>query len=152
VTTSFPSPPADGSVEAIFHTLDSQIVEQIATIGVGMAAIGGMSSVTGTAANSMLRTVFPARRNKPLLHRLLVRTDETGVKLYASNRNGRQGPLVLDVRSGTFQARLHRNIGQIELTLFINDRDPITLVGKWGPFRRQPMRVAKVIIRSCSLP
>lgn len=113
-----------------------------------MAAIGGMSSVTGTAANSMLSTMFPGRRSKPLPHRLVVRTDEEGVKLYASNRKGTKGPLVLDVRSGSYQAKLHRNVGQIELTLFIEGRDPVTLVGKWGPFRRHPMQVARAIVQS----
>jgi hypothetical protein len=133
------------SLEAPFHTLDSRLIEGIVTMGIGMASIGGASSVTGAAADAVHKSLFPARRGKPLPHRLLVRTDRAGVHIYSSDRKGSRGPLVLEAPAGTYSATLNRNIGAIEVTLFIHGRDPIALMGKWGPFRRQPMRVARAL-------
>lgn len=139
VTTS------DDGLEALFHTWDPQLVADITAMGVGMTGVASGSSMS--LATPAFLSFLPTRPSKPLPHWILLRADQQGIHLFASNRKRRRGPLILEAGPGTFRASLHRNIGDIELLLFFITREPISLKGKWGPFHHQPIRVARDLVQ-----
>lgn len=134
-----------GRAEAIFHTWDPKLVADIAAIGVGMAGVASGSAMS--LATPAFFDFLPSRRAKPLPHWILLGVDGQGIHLHASDRHRRKGPVVVEAEPRTYRATLHRNLGDIELLLFIKKQEPISLKGKWGPFWHQPMRVARAVLR-----
>jgi len=74
-----------------------------------------------------------------------VRISGQGIELCASDRKGSEGQTLLVVPRGTFRAAVHRNIGWFQLLLFVPDKPPIELRGKWSPSTGEPMRVARLV-------
>jgi len=135
---------ADGALEAMFHTWDPQLAADIAAMGVGMAGVASGSAMS--LATPAFLSFLPTRSSKPLPHWILLRADGQGIRLFASDRKRQKGLLVKEAARGAFRASLHRNIGDIELLLFFGAQEDVLLKGKWGPFRHQPMRVARAVL------
>jgi hypothetical protein len=85
-------------------------------------------------------------QNPQLPHWVLLQTDEAGIHLFASDRDGARRGLLLEAAAKTYRAALHRSIGQIVLMIFVLDQPPISLKGRWGPVARKPIRVAREVI------
>jgi hypothetical protein len=137
-----PQKPTGGTDEApaaLFRSWDSHLLASIAAFVVGVLGGGGGGSSAGAAAN--------VGSLPPQLPRwILVETDALGVRLFASNRSGAKGGQLLEAGQGTFRASLHRNVGQIQLMLFVPEERSVALKGRWGPFRRGPIRVARAVV------
>jgi hypothetical protein len=133
----------DGGEEALFETWDSHLFADIAAMGVGFAAVA--SGVGMSEATPDLLSFLPNRRSKVLPHRILLRADSHGIHLFASDRKSQRGKLVMEAVPGSFRASLHHNIGDVELLLFFKGYECVALTGKWDPFRRKAMRVAREV-------
>ncbi len=135
--------PAHGNDEArtaLFRSWDTHRLAKMTSFVVGVMGAGAVGSPAAAGAADM--GSLP-----PQLPRwVLVQTDAHGVRLFASNRNGTKGGQLLEAGRGTFRASLHRNAGQIQLMLFVPEERPVALKGRWSPFRRGPIRVARAIV------
>lgn len=127
--------------EALFRTWDSRLVAAIAALGRGLTGIskgGGSVPPAGTKSD-------PAQPPKEQ-DWVLVRVDDLGVHLFASDRSGARGPVLGEASPGTFRASLYRYIGEIQLILFFPDQDSVTLKGRWTPLQRKPIQVARAVL------
>ena len=111
-------------LEAVFRVHGSHILANVAAFGTGFSSAFGVNATEATG----LVTNLPGARSRSSQF-VLVRATEEGIALRASDRNGSEGPLLLEAQQGTFRAALHRNIGQFQLFLFIPDQLPIELSG-----------------------
>lgn len=135
-------PMAGAQQEALFRVSDAHLLANIAAFGVGAS---GAFGVGPTASAAGMTVNLPGGRSEPP-HYVLVQADDKSFRLFASDKRGVKGPQFLEAGRGTFRAALHRLIGQVQLILFVPDRPPIELRGKWGPFRRGPIRIARTVM------
>ena len=129
--------------EALFQSWDSHLLAIAAALGTGLTAT---SSGGGSPAVGALASLGSSSGSK-LPHRILVQTDDQGIRLFASDRRGEKRRLLFEVPAGTFRASLHRYPGQILLMLFVPEHPAISLKGKWGPMRHGPIQVARTVLR-----
>lgn len=128
--------------EAVFRTWDSHLLANIGAFGIGVSSalgLGPTSSVAGVVANVPAQHAEGSRW-------ILVRTDADGVHIFASDHRGSEGRRLLDASRGAFRASLHLYVGEILLMLFVPEHPTTSLKGKWGPFNRGPIRVARTVV------
>jgi hypothetical protein len=133
---------ADTQMEALFHTLNSEWISSIVAMGVGAAGIASGAAM-GPAAGAILgatrRTALPP-------HWILIGVNSKSIRLTSSSRKGEHGALLSEYRAGSFRATLARNIGEVDLVLFAKGHESVALKGKWGPFHRSQIRVARAVV------
>lgn len=100
----------------------------------------------GSTAGAIMNFVPGGGKTKTLPHWIVISVDTNTVKLFASDRKGLLGPLLAELQAGTFRASLLRNIGEVDLNIYPKSGSSISLKGKWGPFHRQQMAVARGVV------
>lgn len=136
-----PTAQSEQVMEGLFRTWDSHLRSDVIAFGVGagLAHGPGGDAIAGAAMHL-------GSGQSQLPHWILVQTDESGLLLFSSDKQGAKGHRLLGASRGTFRASLHRNIGQVQLMVFIPGQPSIALRGKAVLGRRKQIRVARAVV------
>ena len=116
-----------------FNVADPNAFRAFATLTLGAAALGGFSSVTGEALQRSLDFLAGPEEPRPELpHRVLVVVTTDAVTAFGSPHRQAVGTQAARWEAGGFNAHIARLPFEIDLTIEVNRRGRVVLVGKRG--------------------
>jgi hypothetical protein len=126
---------SDSAIVALgrFSVSDPNAFRAFATLTLGAAALGGFSAVTGEAIQRSLDFLAGPEEPRPEMpHRVLVVVTPDAVTAFGPVHRQSVGTQAARWEAGGFDARIARLPFEIDLTIEVNRKGRVVLVGKRG--------------------
>ena len=130
-----------------FSVADPNAFRAFATLTLGAAALGGLSSVTGEAVQRSLDFLAGPEEPRPEMpHRVLVVVTADAVTAFGLVHRQPVGTQVARWPAGGFGAHVARLPFEIDLTIAVKEEGRVVLIGKRG-WRSGASATAKAVVK-----